>query len=65
MNCAVCWEPVIEGAGLVVRTPSGTVIHGDCVWRVAEYETQGKSIRDAVSLVRHDLRAEARRASRA
>ena len=61
MNCSVCKYPVVDGAGLVVRTPSGVVMHGECVQRVAEYRAQGYSIREAIALVARDMRAAVRR----
>lgn len=61
-RCEVCQYPVVDGSGLVVTTPSGLKMHGECVHRVSVYQAQGYNIREAIVLARRDARAEARRA---
>jgi len=60
-KCLVCGWPVYEVNGLRVTVASG-VIHGECVARVGDYRNRGYDTRQAMVLVRRDLRAEDRAA---
>jgi hypothetical protein len=62
-DCLVCQMYVDEVQGKV--TVASGVIHMDCVSAVARYRNAGWDTKGAVSLVRRDMRAEARRASHA
>jgi hypothetical protein len=57
--CLVCETPVADFETFVVTLPSGKV-HGHCVHRVAAYRGEGYETRQAIVLVKRDLRREAR-----